>query len=100
MVVTYYFVFTSSLSLKQKVQLLEKTCLFSCLHFWTTLPWTICTVQANCAHFSSIHLNGGGWYLDCIISFIHLSEVDLRISLEELGAIDLEVDEFWGMTNG
>ena len=48
--------------------------------------------------FTTAHLSGGGWYLDCPISYTHPSEVDLRNSLEGIGAINMEVDEFVGLT--
>jgi len=49
-------------------------------------PSQLCT-------FTTAHLSGRGWYLDCIMSFTHPSEIALRNSLEGLGAIDLEVDK-------
>ncbi len=43
------------------------------------------------------HLSGGAWYLDYVVAFTHLSEVQLHASLDGKGAIDLDVDEFAGM---
>jgi len=55
-------------------------------------PSQLCT-------FPTAHFSGGGWYLDCIISFTYPSEVDFHNSLEGLDAIDLDVDEFSGITD-
>jgi len=48
--------------------------------------------------YTTAHLSGGGWYIDYPISYTHLSEVQLRKSLEGIGTIDLEVDDFVGFT--
>jgi hypothetical protein len=49
--------------------------------------------------FTTAHLSAGGWYLDCSLTFTHPQELQLRASLEGKGAIDLEVDEFIGLTD-
>ena len=49
--------------------------------------------------FTTAHLNSGGWYIDCPISYTHPSELQLRNSLEGIGAVDLHVDEFAGLTD-
>ena len=49
--------------------------------------------------FTTTHLSGGGWYLDCNLVFTHPSEVELRKSFDGLGAINLEIDEFVGLTD-
>ncbi len=48
---------------------------------------------------TTTHLNGGGWYIDCPISYTHPLEVELRNSLEGMGTIDMDVDEFAGLTD-
>lgn len=49
--------------------------------------------------FTTAHLSGGGWYLECHITYTPPSEVELRKSFEGLGAIDLDVEEFTGLTD-
>jgi len=49
--------------------------------------------------YTTAHLNGGGWYIDCPISYMHPSEAQLRKSLEGMGTIDIDVDEFAGLTD-
>jgi len=44
--------------------------------------------------FATANLTGGGWYLDCSITFVHPLEEDLRKSFDELGMVDVEVPEF------
>ena len=44
--------------------------------------------------YITTHLNGARWYIDCPISYLHPLEVQLRNSLEGMGAIDMDVDEF------
>ena len=45
------------------------------------------------------HLSSGGWYIDCPISYTHPSEVQLQKSLEGIGAVDMDVDDFAGLTD-
>jgi hypothetical protein len=47
--------------------------------------------------YTTAHLSGGGWYLDCTLEFTPLSEVELRRSLDGKGVVDLEIDEFAGL---
>ena len=49
--------------------------------------------------FTTVHLSSSGWYIDCPISYSHLSEVQLRKSLEGIGAVDMNVDDFAGLTD-
>jgi hypothetical protein len=44
--------------------------------------------------FTTTHLTGGGWYLDCLQTFTHPSEAKFRKSFDGLGVIDLDVPEF------
>lgn len=48
--------------------------------------------------FTTAHLSGGGWYLDCNLAFTHPSEIELRKSFDGIGLINLEVDEFVGLS--
>ena len=47
--------------------------------------------------YTTAHLSGGGWYLDCTLEFTPPSEVQLRRSLEGKGVLDLDIDEFAGL---
>ena len=48
--------------------------------------------------YTTAHLSGVGWYLDCTLEYTHHSETELRKSLEGKGIVDLDlVDEFIGM---
>jgi hypothetical protein len=49
--------------------------------------------------YTTAHLSGGGWYIDCPISYTHPSEAQLHNSLEGIGTIDMDVDEFAGLTD-
>lgn len=49
--------------------------------------------------YTTAHLSGGGWYLDCTISYTHPSELEFRKSLDGKGVVVLDVDEFAGMTD-
>ena len=49
--------------------------------------------------FTMAHLSSGGWYIDCPISYTHPSEVQLQKSLEGIGAVDMDVDDFAGLTD-
>ena len=49
--------------------------------------------------FTTAHLSSGGWYIDCPISYTHPSEVQLRKSLEGIGVVDMEVDDFASLTD-
>ena len=62
--------------------------------------------SANCMYtpkqlrtYTTAHLSGGGWYIDCAIAYTHPSEVQLRLSLDELGTIDMEVEKFAGLND-
>ena len=44
--------------------------------------------------YTTPHLSGGGWYLDCTLEFTPPSEVQLRRSLDRKGIVDLDIDEF------
>jgi len=44
------------------------------------------------------HLSGGGWDIDCPVTYTHPSKVQLRQSLEGIGTIDMEVNEYTGLT--
>ena len=44
--------------------------------------------------YTTAHLSGGGWYLDCTLEFTPPSEVQLRRSLDGKGVVDLDIDEF------
>lgn len=43
------------------------------------------------------HVMDGRWYLDCSINFSHPSEVVLWKSFKDVGAVDLQVEEFAGL---
>ena len=47
--------------------------------------------------YTTAHLSGGGWYLDCSLDFTPPSEVQLRRSLDGKGVVDLDIDEFAGL---
>ena len=47
--------------------------------------------------YTTAHLSGGGWYLDCTLEFTPPSEVQLRRSLDGKGVMDLDIDEFAGL---
>ena len=47
--------------------------------------------------YTTAHLSGGGWYLDCTLDFTPPSEVQLRRSLDSKGVVDLDIDEFAGL---
>ena len=47
--------------------------------------------------YTTTHLSGGGWYLDCTLEFTPPSEVQLRRSLDGKGVLDLDIDEFAGL---
>ena len=47
--------------------------------------------------YTTAHLSGGGWYLDCSLDFTPASEVQLRRSLDGKGVVDLDIDEFAGL---
>lgn len=49
--------------------------------------------------FTTANLTGGGWYLDCPVTFTHPSELALRKSFDGLSVVDLEVPEFVEMTD-
>jgi len=49
--------------------------------------------------FTTANLTGGRWYLDCLLTFSHLDEVDFRKSFVGLGAIDVDVPEFAELTD-
>ena len=49
--------------------------------------------------FTMAHFSSGGWYIDCPISYTHPSKVQLRKSLEGIGAVDMDVDDFAGLTD-
>ena len=49
--------------------------------------------------FTTAHLSSGGWYIDCSISYTHPSEVQLRKSVEGIRAVDMDVDDFAGLTD-
>ena len=49
--------------------------------------------------FTTAHLSSGGWYIDFPILYTHPSEVQLRKSLEGIGAVDIDVDDFAGLTD-
>ena len=59
-----------------------------------------CMYMANQLRtFTTAHLSNGGWYIDCPILYTHPSEVQLRKSLEGIGAVDMDVDDFVGLTD-
>ena len=47
--------------------------------------------------YTTTHLSGGGWYLDCTLEFAPPSEVQLRRSLDRKGVLDLDINEFAGL---
>ena len=47
--------------------------------------------------YTTAHLSGGGWYLDCTLEFTPPSEVQLRKSLDGKGVLNLDIDEFAGL---
>ena len=47
--------------------------------------------------YTTAHLSGGGWNLDCTLDFTPPSEVQLRRSLDGKGVVDLDIDEFAGL---
>ena len=47
--------------------------------------------------YTTAHLSGGGWYLDCTLEFTPPSEVQLRRLLDEQGVLDLDINEFAGL---
>ena len=47
--------------------------------------------------YTTAHLSGGGWYLDCTLEFTPLSEVQLRRSLDGKGVLDLDINKFAGL---
>ena len=47
--------------------------------------------------YTTAHLSGGGWYLDCTLEFTPLLEVQLRRSLDGKGVLDLDINEFAGL---
>ena len=47
--------------------------------------------------YTTTHLSGGGWYLDCTLEFTPPSEVQLRRSLDGKGVVDLDIDKFAGL---
>ena len=49
--------------------------------------------------YTTTHLSGGGWYLDCTLEFAPPSEVQLRRSLDGKGVLDLDIDEFAGLVD-
>ena len=49
--------------------------------------------------FTTAHLSNGGWYIDFPISYTHPSEVQLQKLLEGIGAVDMDVNDFVGLTD-
>ena len=49
--------------------------------------------------FTMAHLSSSGWYIDCPIAYTQPLEVQLRKSLEGNGAMDMDVDDFAGLTD-
>jgi len=49
--------------------------------------------------FTTVHLNGRRWYLECHITHTPPLEVEFRKSFKGLGAIDLDMEEFIGLTD-
>jgi len=44
--------------------------------------------------FRTANLIGGGWYLDCPVTFVHTLEEELYKSFDKLGVIDVKVSKF------
>jgi len=65
------------------------------LSSWIDRSSEECMYTASQLHiFTTANLTGGGWYLDCLVTFVHPLEEELRKSFDKLGVIDLEVPEF------
>ena len=47
--------------------------------------------------YTTAHLSGGGWYLDCTLEFTPPSEIQLRRSLDGKGVLDVDIHEFAGL---
>ena len=59
-----------------------------------------CIFTAHQLHtYTTAHLSGGGWYLDCTLEFTPPSEVQLRRYLDGKGILDLDINEFAGLDN-
>jgi len=56
-------------------------------------------IELQLCTFTTANLTGGGWYMDCPVTFTHPSEFALRKSFNDLSVIDLEVPEFLEMTD-
>ena len=70
------------------------------LSAWHDRSSPSCMFSANQQRtWSTSHLTGGGWYLDCHPSFTPSFESELRKSREAVGESGIEMDDLQGIEN-